>query len=182
MALQSVHSSSACWTKRDRSLRRAIMSLAPVQEQCEQGELLHGSQTCSALGSAGVVPRCADLTGLQLCLVWTAVFKPRGGTAKLENKAHGCVAFRVVDLTWEGWVTAALAAEGAGAGGGEAVWIAAPEGDGLLWDKELWWGGELSVLGYSPGGSVLGKGGERRVSEIILRAAEKWLTLMRGSK
>lgn len=35
---------------------------------------------------------------------------------------------------------------------------------------------EASVLGMRR------KGGERRVSEIILRAAEKILTLMRGSK
>lgn len=42
-----------------------------MQEECEQGELLHGdcSQTCSALGSLGVGPRCAGLSGLQLRLV-----------------------------------------------------------------------------------------------------------------
>lgn len=68
-----------------------------MQGECEQGELLHGgcSQTCSALGP---LVFGQDLTGLQLCLVRAAVFKPRAGTAKLENKAHGRVALRVVDV------------------------------------------------------------------------------------
>lgn len=52
-------------------LEEGKTSLPLVQGECEQGELLHRdcSQTCSALGSLGGGPRCADLAGLQLCLV-----------------------------------------------------------------------------------------------------------------
>lgn len=74
--------------------------MAPEHRECEQVSSCMVTFTdMQGSGFLGVGPRGADLTGLQLCLVRAAVFKPRAGTAELENKAHGCVALRIADLT-----------------------------------------------------------------------------------
>jgi len=62
-------------------------------------------------------------------------------------------------------------------GGSSLVWCHGRKvGMGCSEAERLCWGWEFSVFGHSPGASTLGmgrKGGEKRVSEIRLRATEK---------